>query len=69
MKIKFNSDDKLSLNKTIEIPTMAIVVRTIFLGCFLMNNTKMLYFDIIDACEGIDVNKTSTSKECDICHY
>ena len=30
MKIKFNSDDKLPLNKTIEIPTMAIVVEAIF---------------------------------------
>ena len=29
----------------------------------------MLYFDRIDICEGIDVNKTSASKECDICHY
>ena len=31
MKIKFNSDDKLPLNKTIEIPSMTIVVRAIFL--------------------------------------
>ena len=31
MKIRFNSDDKLPLNKTIKIPTMTIVVRTIFL--------------------------------------
>ena len=30
MKIKFNSDNKLPLNKTIEIPTMIIVVRAIF---------------------------------------
>ena len=30
MKIKLNSDDKLPLNKTIEIPTMTIVVRAIF---------------------------------------
>ena len=29
----------------------------------------MLYFDRIDVCEGTDVNKTSESKECDICHY
>ena len=29
----------------------------------------MLYFDRIDASEKIDVNKTSRSKECDICHY
>ena len=28
----------------------------------------MLYFDRIDVCEGIDVNKSSKSKECDICH-
>ena len=31
MKIKFNSDDELSLNKTIEIPTITIVARAIFL--------------------------------------
>ena len=30
MKIKFNSDDKLNLNKTIEIPSMIIVVRAVF---------------------------------------
>ena len=29
----------------------------------------MIYFDRIDASEGIDVNKTSALKECDICHY
>ena len=29
--IKFNSDDELPLNKTIEIPSMTIVVRAIFL--------------------------------------
>ena len=34
-----------------------------------MNNIKMLYYDRIDVFEGIDVNKTSKSKECDICHY
>ena len=32
MKIKFNSDDKLLINKTIEIINMIIVVRAIFLG-------------------------------------
>ena len=31
MKIKFNSDDKLPLNKTIEIPSMITVVSAIFL--------------------------------------
>ena len=31
----------------------------------------MLYYDGIDVSEGIDVtvNKISTSKECDVCHY
>ena len=29
----------------------------------------MLYYDRIDVSEGIDVNKTSASKEYDICHY
>ena len=31
MKIKLNSDDELPLNKTIEIPSMAIVVTAILL--------------------------------------
>ena len=30
MKTKINSDEELSLNKTIEVLTMAIVVRTVF---------------------------------------
>ena len=29
----------------------------------------MLEYDRIDISEGIDVNKTSLLKECDICHY
>ena len=29
----------------------------------------MLEYDRIDISEGIDINKTSTSKECKICHY
>ena len=28
----------------------------------------MLYYDKIDVSEGIDVNKTSSSKEYDVCH-
>ena len=30
MKIKYNSDDELSLNKMIEVPSMIIAVRAIF---------------------------------------
>ena len=33
-----------------------------------MNNVKMLYYDRIEVSERIDVNKTSESKECIICH-
>ena len=29
----------------------------------------MLRYQKIDASEGIDVNKTSASKECEFCHY
>ena len=34
-----------------------------------MNNVKMVYYDRIEISEGIDINKTNTSKECDICLY
>ena len=34
-----------------------------------MNSTKMQYFDRIDVPGGINVNRISASKECDICHY
>ena len=30
---------------------------------------QMLCYDRIGISEGIDVNNTSASKECDICHY
>ena len=29
----------------------------------------MLHYDRIDVSEGIDINKTNASKQCDICHY
>ena len=32
-------------------------------------NDKMLEYDRIDISEGIDMNKTNASKECDICHH
>ena len=30
---------------------------------------KILYYHRSDVSEGIDVNETSLSKECNICHY
>ena len=35
----------------------------------ITNNIKRLYYNRINVSEGIDINKTSASKECDICHY
>ena len=29
----------------------------------------MLYYDKMDVSEGININKTKASKECDTCHY
>ena len=29
----------------------------------------MLYYDRIDISKGLNINKTSASKECIICHY
>ena len=34
-----------------------------------MKNIKMLYYDRTAFSEGTDVNKTSESKECYICHW
>ena len=34
-----------------------------------MNHIRMFYFERIDVFKGINVKKTSTPKECDICHY
>ena len=45
MKIKFNSDGDLTLNKTIEIPTMTVVVRAIFL-----ENSKYYPLVFLDEC-------------------
>ena len=74
IKIKLDSDDKLPLYKTIEIPITVIVVTAISYE----NNKyypqvcikyKMLNYDDIDVSEEIDVNKTSTPKKCDVCSY
>ena len=36
---------------------------------FVWVSVKKLQYEKIDASEGIDVNKTSTSKECELFHY
>ena len=42
MKIKFNPNDELSLNKTIDIPSMMIVVRAVF-----HENKKILSISVL----------------------
>ena len=82
MKIKFNSDDDLSLNKPLKFHNMTIIIRSVFEdggklypqvflndALYELNIQKMLEYDRIDISEKIDINKTSLSKECDICHY
>ena len=45
MKIKFNSDEELPLNKTIEIPSMIIIFRAIF-----RENSKYYSQVFLDEC-------------------
>ena len=45
MKIKFNSDDELPLNKTIEIPSMIMVDRAVF-----HENSKYYLQAFLDEC-------------------
>ena len=69
MKIEFNSDDELPVNKMIEISSMIIVVRAVFHEnykyphIFLDDCLYKLWIicDRIDVFEGIAINKTSVS--------
>ena len=52
---------------------MTIVVGAVFHGNQIFRwmsiwKIKMIYYDRIEVSEGIDVNKTITSKECNVCH-
>ena len=85
MKIKFNTDDNIILNKIMYFPTITIIIRSVtqkegqyypqlFLDdCLyeecLYANVCMLEYDKIDISEGIDIGKANKSRECDICHY
>ena len=76
MKIKFNFDDDLPLDKPLKFHNMTIIIRfgfeedgKLYLQLFLddtfyeLNIFKMLEYDRIDISEGVDVNKTSLSKD------
>ena len=70
MKIKFNSDGNLPLNKLIEIPNVIIVARAAFYEIKnIIHNVYINYDGRIAISEGIDVNKRSASKNLDIWHY
>ena len=68
MKIKFNSDNKLPLNKQLRFHSVTVVIRSVF-----KEDGKYYQQAFLDDClyesQGIDLNKRSASKECDICHY
>ena len=69
MKIKFNLDGDLPLNKVIEIPNVIIVARTVFYEIKnVIHNVYINYDGRIAISEGIDVNKRSASKNLDIWH-
>ena len=77
MKIKFDSDDNLPLNKILKFRVLTIIIRNIFekknLQIFVddcLYEIQMLEYDKIDISEGIDLNQSNDkSKVCDICHY
>ena len=72
IKIKFNSDDDLSLNKPLKFHAMTIIIRSVFekdgklypkvfFTWRFVWIIKMLQYGKINVSEGIDVSKTSTS--------
>ena len=67
MKIKFDSDDNLSLNVVLKFRILTIVIRYIFEKD---GKYYRIEYDRIYISEGIDVNKSVVkSKECGICLY
>ena len=80
MKVKFDFDDDLPLNKLLKFHTLTIIIRHVFekdkkyYPQFFLDDclyeAQMLEYDKIDISEGIDVNKSSNnSRECSFCHF
>ena len=66
-KNRFESNDDLPMNKPIKLRLLTIIIRCAFTegGRFYPQLFWMiLQYQKSDASEGIDVNKTSASKEC-----
>ena len=73
-KIKFESDDNLPMNKPMTLRLLTITIRCVFIRnffrwSFVWVSIKMLQYQTIEVSEGTDGNKTSASKECELCHY
>ena len=79
MKIKFNTDNNLLLNKPLKLHLLTIIVSCIFkedikfylqlyLDDCLYDLKTMMKLDRIEDSEGIDLNRTDKSKECKICY-
>ena len=76
MKIRFNANDNLPFKKPLKLHLLTIIFRYIseedgnfYPQLYLddcLYELSMLQYDRIDIPEGIDVNETSASKECDI---
>ena len=80
MKIKFNTDDDIPLNKQLYFPTITLIIKNVFekdvkyyppvyLDECLYEVLKMIQYERIDISEEIDFNKIKVSVECMICHY
>ena len=80
MKINFNADDDVSLNKVLHFPTITVIIRCFFekdgkyypqvyLDECLYQVKKVFQYERIDIRKEIDFNKTAGSKECMVCHY
>ena len=73
MKIQFNSDDILPLNKPLTIRSVFSednkLYPQVFLDEALYSLKKMLKYDKIDITEVIDLDKTNKLKKCIFCHY
>ena len=80
MKIRFESDDNLLLNKTVKFHNLAVIVRSVFQECskyytqvffrwMFLWVIKLIKYEKNDISEGIDLNKTGASKEYMAWHY
>ena len=65
-KLMFQKNDNKNLTLTFFNTCAANLLRKVYV---IIKIIKMLYYDRIGVSEGIDVNKTSPSKLCDVCHY